>query len=338
MIGYIYKLIDKRNGKIYIGQHRTKTLPDKYYGSGKIIKRILKKYGTSIFNKEILWIKVNPTQEELNTKEIYYINQYNSTDPTVGYNISIGGSINNWQQHASEIDKLKWREKISKNHIDVSGHRNPMYGKSHNDEAKRKISNNTKKWIKEMTPSQKKQYQQTMSKRTKELWQNDEYRQKVTAWRDDTEKHEKVIAKMLEGNQKWHKKQGHSLTRERPGSPKWYETTSLKDQLIYNIAYQLTKINNKKKQLHGIKTHSQTFWANKSETEKKQIQRARNSGRRRPIKAIDSDNNEYEFTSITELITDLLHITWTRTIHEQVKLAATNNDTYRGYKLSWIKR
>lgn len=83
----IYKTINLINGKIYIGQD---TLNDPaYMGSGKLFIKAIKKYGKKNFKKEI--IEICSCVEELNEREIYWIQYYNSTDHKIGYNISTGG-------------------------------------------------------------------------------------------------------------------------------------------------------------------------------------------------------------------------------------------------------
>ena len=45
MIGYIYKTTHLTNNKIYVGKHEAKVFePNKYIGSGKILKLAIKKY------------------------------------------------------------------------------------------------------------------------------------------------------------------------------------------------------------------------------------------------------------------------------------------------------
>ncbi len=154
----IYKTTNLINNKIYIGQSR-KNNPN-YYGSGKLIKGAIRKYGKDNFKKEILCECL--TLDELNEKEIYWINYYNSTDLSIGYNIERGGAsfdivkhnriyvfTNEHRQNISLGNKNKPKSKkhcenISKNHSDVSGINNPMYGKEHSEKTKSIISNKQK--------------------------------------------------------------------------------------------------------------------------------------------------------------------------------------------------
>jgi hypothetical protein len=52
----IYRTTNKINSKIYIGKHETDNPYDSYLGSGKAIKRAVKKYGADNFSKEVLFI------------------------------------------------------------------------------------------------------------------------------------------------------------------------------------------------------------------------------------------------------------------------------------------
>lgn len=73
-VGYIYKITNKLNGKFYIGKRQKSCVDEKYWGSGKIQKRVLKKYGAENFKREILcWAK---TVDELQQLEEKYINEY----------------------------------------------------------------------------------------------------------------------------------------------------------------------------------------------------------------------------------------------------------------------
>lgn len=92
MYGYIYKTTNKITGKIYIGQKKSnKFLKEQYLGSGKILKSKIKHYGEDNFTVEL--IDTADSKDELNDKEIYWIAKFNSTNPDIGYNISIGGEV-----------------------------------------------------------------------------------------------------------------------------------------------------------------------------------------------------------------------------------------------------
>ena len=52
----IYKTTNIVNNKIYIGLHSTNKLNDGYIGSGKILKKAIKKYGKDKFVREILYL------------------------------------------------------------------------------------------------------------------------------------------------------------------------------------------------------------------------------------------------------------------------------------------
>lgn len=86
-MAYIYKTINKVNGKIYIGQ--TKRNLDSYLGSGTYIKEAIKEYGSSNFERFIL---EEVDELNINERERYWISYYNSTDPEIGYNRTHGGS------------------------------------------------------------------------------------------------------------------------------------------------------------------------------------------------------------------------------------------------------
>ena len=80
----IYKTTNLINNKIYIGQDSKNN--SNYFGSGYFINRALKKYGKENFKKEIL--EFCKTKEELNKREEFWIEFYNSTDIKIGYNLS----------------------------------------------------------------------------------------------------------------------------------------------------------------------------------------------------------------------------------------------------------
>jgi group I intron endonuclease len=134
---FIYKTTNKINGKIYIGKLVRES--NTYLGSGKILKQSFKKYGKNNFTREI--IEYCNCKLKLAEREIFWIKHYNSTDRNIGYNITKGGdggSTNSFFLNKKLTTEHKL--KISQNHHDVSGEKNPMFGKNHTEISKEKMS------------------------------------------------------------------------------------------------------------------------------------------------------------------------------------------------------
>lgn len=84
----IYKVTHIQSGKEYIGMHQTNNIDDGYMGSGKHLRRALKKHGVQDFHKEIMYIFDNP--HEMIAKEIELVTEeYVKRSDT--YNIRLGG-------------------------------------------------------------------------------------------------------------------------------------------------------------------------------------------------------------------------------------------------------
>jgi len=83
----IYK-ITYPNGKIYIGKDLTDSI--NYFGSAdsKIIERDFTREQRRDFTirKETLWESETASDNEVNLKEVEYINAFKSNDPAIGYN------------------------------------------------------------------------------------------------------------------------------------------------------------------------------------------------------------------------------------------------------------
>lgn len=69
----IYQIVNKIDGKIYIGKHQTKNLDDGYMGSGIQLTKAQKKHGLESFFKEILF--VFNSEEEMNSKEAELVSE-----------------------------------------------------------------------------------------------------------------------------------------------------------------------------------------------------------------------------------------------------------------------
>lgn len=156
MIGYIYKTTNLINNKIYIGKHISEKASKTYKGSGKILKQAFKKYGKENFLCEV--IATASTEDELNTLEACWIEQYNSRDPKIGYNIVAGGLGTSGYRHTEEakqkMSKAKTGRKLTedwKRHVSEAQQgrfvseetreklRQANLGRKHTDETKEKL-------------------------------------------------------------------------------------------------------------------------------------------------------------------------------------------------------
>ena len=63
----VYEIRHIKSNKVYIGKHQTIDPNDAYFGSGKLLKRAIKKYGRDAFTKTVLF--VFHTEAEMNAKE-----------------------------------------------------------------------------------------------------------------------------------------------------------------------------------------------------------------------------------------------------------------------------
>ena len=109
MNGFIYIIKNTVNSKVYIGQTRTSVdqrwkehLRHAQYGD-QVINRAMKKYGVDKFYIETLEICEVSILDE---REIYYIDLYDSTDKSKGYNVSIGGNTPRFKRKALSISDL----------------------------------------------------------------------------------------------------------------------------------------------------------------------------------------------------------------------------------------
>ena len=130
MVG-IYKITNTVNNKCYIGQST-----DLFKRIRKHVKTLLSgtnrnehlqnaynKYGTGNFTIEVI---EECKKEELDDREIFWIDYYKSYDPKYGYNKTKGGTGgDSYLDVCSEQEKENIKNKKSEN---VKGERNPIYG------------------------------------------------------------------------------------------------------------------------------------------------------------------------------------------------------------------
>ena len=148
----IYETICKINGKRYRGFHSTHNPNDLYMGSGTALKKAVEKYGIENFEKVIL--EICSSHEEMLLAEKKWVNEeWIARKDT--YNMCLGGKggwdyINTeglrwneekrkeWSDHMKEINSGKgWPDKI---------YEKPGFlGKHHTEDAKRKMSEKSKR-------------------------------------------------------------------------------------------------------------------------------------------------------------------------------------------------
>jgi len=144
--GYVYMTTNLINGKRYIGQHAYSVFNENYKGSGTYLTNAIKKYGVENFKTELIeWCE---TQEKLDERERYWIAYYNAVESDDFYNLATGG-INGNPRKGTKFS-LEARKKMSSR---VSGAGNPMYGKNHTENSRKKISENHANFKGEHSPS-----------------------------------------------------------------------------------------------------------------------------------------------------------------------------------------
>jgi group I intron endonuclease len=135
----IYEIKNRINGKVYIGQHGSEDLGN-YWGSGKLIKRAIEKYGIENFERSI--IEKCSNKDELNEREKYWIKEKDTINK--GYNLTDGGtggdtsqfidySSNEWKEGQKNRAKNYWNnlsdEERKTRSQKVLGEKNGMFGK-----------------------------------------------------------------------------------------------------------------------------------------------------------------------------------------------------------------
>lgn len=155
---FLYKSTNLINGKFYVGIHSTYNLKDGYLGSGKRLKRAVKKYGEENFKCEIL--EFFESREEVLLREKEIVNEQLINDPLC-MNLKPGGNGGWTKEQQSKNgkngnEKIKWlkendlewvknlKKSRSEGHkLSYKNGRKPVTvnwtSKKHKEETKRKI-------------------------------------------------------------------------------------------------------------------------------------------------------------------------------------------------------
>ena len=176
---YIYLIVNKVNGKTYVGQRKSSKewYEDKYMGSGKRLKLAKQKYGIENFEKFL--IQYCYSKEETDKAERFWIAEYRRRGKAE-YNIADGGQGGspNKGKHMSEEQKRKISEALKR--------KSPNKGKHWkcSEETKNKISEANKGKIawnkgKQMSDEQKKKLSESHKGKKHEL-HSDETKLKIS--------------------------------------------------------------------------------------------------------------------------------------------------------------
>lgn len=135
----VYRTTNNVDGKVYIGKHQTNNLEDDYLGSGKLLRRAIKKHGAENFSREILFVFDN--EDEMNAKEVELVTEeFCSLD--TNYNLCPGGQggfgyINSNEEIVARRDS---KENKLKGYYSSELWKYGFKGKKHSNEAKERIS------------------------------------------------------------------------------------------------------------------------------------------------------------------------------------------------------
>ena len=149
--GFVYLIINTQNGKGYVGckqyfamnKKKTKHKWETYTGSSKYLNADIKKIGKENFRFEVIAEYIN--KRSLRYYEAYYQMKWDvltavieGTDEPAFYNSYVGGKF---YRPVESYQDPEFKRKISEANL---GEKNPMFGKSHTKEVRKKISESNK--------------------------------------------------------------------------------------------------------------------------------------------------------------------------------------------------
>lgn len=148
----IYKIENKENGKVYIGQtvnyterrkaHLKALKRGNHYN--RYLQKSFDKYGVTSFSFSVI-----EETDELDEREMYWIKHFNSVDCSFGYNLTSGGKKFIMNESTKRLISNSLKKSFSLNDglrkeasLRTTGEKNPFYGRAHSEETKEKILKN----------------------------------------------------------------------------------------------------------------------------------------------------------------------------------------------------
>lgn len=139
---FIYKVTNKMNGKVYIGK-TVRSVDDRWAqhvsfakigGGCPYLGAAIRKYGSEAFEIEQLAQATN--ENELGRLEMGFIQQFQSHQREIGYNLTLGGEGITGHYHSPETKAKMSAKKRGENH--------PMFGRHQSPSARQRISEHTR--------------------------------------------------------------------------------------------------------------------------------------------------------------------------------------------------
>lgn len=167
----VYKTTNLVNGKIYVGKNENDD--PEYLGSGAKLKAAIAEFGKQNFIKEILEVCNN--SQDLCQREVFWIENLQSKNPDIGYNIRIGGE--GWKSEmASEAVQKMWNSKTEEERRELSIRQANGRWKGKSIEEKREVMNKVHKSLEKRSSDGKEIMSRVTSEerssRSKKGWAN----------------------------------------------------------------------------------------------------------------------------------------------------------------------
>lgn len=139
----VYKTTNLLNGKFYIGSHQTFNLQDGYYGSGKVLRLAIKKYGKDNFLNEVICrcSSLNVARCVEGHLVRFNINKFGRKCYNRSYS-GTGAVLGEGNAFYGKTHSKESRNKISDSAKLRVGDKNHFYGKKHSKETIDKIKSN----------------------------------------------------------------------------------------------------------------------------------------------------------------------------------------------------